>query len=81
MPAKPKVTKEILIRIAVELYRPTSAEELGQNVGLSAGKVERLAARLRKQGAKIPKQPRSYKNSIGNMIAGLKTDHPEIFNG
>ena len=79
MPAKAKVTKEILMRMAVELYHTASAEDLGAQSNLSPAKIERLASRLRKAGAKIPKPPRRYKNSVVNMISGLKTDHPELF--
>ena len=79
MPPKIKVTKEVLIDIVEKLYRPDTAEQVAARHGLTTGKIERLASKLRTQGAKIPKQPRVYKNSLTNMIQDVKKERQELF--
>ena len=79
MPTKAKVTKEVLIDIAKHLFRPNSPAEFAEVHGLTEDKILRLASKLRKEGAKIPRQPRFYKNSLTKLIGTIKSERPELF--
>lgn len=79
MPAKPKVTKDVLIDIAKNLFRPNSPAEIAEVHGLTEDKILRLASKLRKAGAQIPKAARIYKNSLGKLIGTIKSERPELF--
>ena len=81
MPAKTRVTKEILLQIATCLYGSETPEQIAVQYSMTVGKIERLAAKLRKAGAKIPEKPRVYASNTSSMIAELKKEHPEAFNG
>lgn len=79
MPAKTKVTKDALIDIAKNLFRTKTVKDIEVAHGLTVGKIERLAAHLRKQGAKIPRKTRVYKNSLAMLIDEVKKESPEAF--
>lgn len=79
MPAKAKITKELLADIVVHAYRSASADDLAAKHGVKRSVIERLASQMRKQGAKIPKQSRVYRNSVKAMIAELRQELPGAF--
>ena len=79
MPAKTKVTKDLLVDIARNLFRTKTVRDLEVAHGVSIGKIERLAAHLRRAGANIPKKARVYKNSLAMLIQDVKNDNPEAF--
>lgn len=73
------ITKEAIKEIAKCYNRSKTAQELGDEFGVSKQRVQQIAIRLRKNGVLIPIK-KIYEIEIDKAISELKQDNPELFN-